>query len=88
MTQEANDMDNNTEPDGRLYLISELDQMLTEINDGGTEACDLARDWLADLVMDGDQDVIATMLRGWQHEMEASLEREREGEGEEEDLGL
>ena len=69
------------EPDDwRMFIISEIDQMLSEIKNGNEETYDLARDWLADLVMNGDQDVIATMLRGWQREMEASLEREREAE--------
>jgi len=65
------------ELDLRGYLISELDQMLAELADGNEETYDRARDWLSELVLDGDRDVIATMLRGWQHEMAASLERER-----------
>ncbi len=77
--------DESTGRDYRPYLIGEIDQMLTELKGPEKEATlDLARDWLADLVMDGDPDVIATMLRGWQHEMEASLKREREDNGEEE----
>lgn len=67
--------------DWRLYSISELDQMLSELRDGNTETYDRARDWLADLVMDGDWAVIATMIRGWQREMQASLERDRAADG-------
>ncbi len=64
--------------DYRLYIISEVDQMLRELEDSEKEkTLALARDWLAELILDGDPDVIATMLRGWGHEMEISLERER-----------
>ena len=71
-------MSEDDEPDMRAYVISELDQMIAAIGDGEQGAYDDARDWLADLVMDGDRDVIATMLRGFQNEMSAGLEEDRE----------
>lgn len=70
-------MPDNDERDWRPFVISELDQMIAAISDGEQEAYDDARDWLADLVMDGDRDVIATMLRGFQNEMSAGLDEDR-----------
>lgn len=70
-------MPDNDEPDMRAYVISELDQMIAAIGDGEQGAYDDARDWLADLVMDGDRDVITTILRGFQNEMSKGLDDER-----------
>ena len=63
----------------RPYMICEMDQILAGIEDGDSDALDLACDWLNDLVVAGDPDVIATMLRGWQHEMIVGLEDDRGG---------
>ncbi len=66
-------MPERPEEDLRPYIISEIDQMLADIRDGGTDEISYARDWLADLVMEGDPDVICTMLRGWSSEMSRGL---------------
>ncbi len=70
-------MGSKNEHDWRPYVISELDQMIAAIGDGDQEAYNDARDWLADLVMDGDRDVITTMLRGFQNEMSKGLDEDR-----------
>ena len=59
--------------DWRPYMIAEMDQLTAGIDDGDADALDLAVDWLHDLVVAGDADVIGTLLRGWRHEMEAGL---------------
>ena len=61
------------EPDLRPFVVSEIDQMLAGIQDGNKKALSDARDWLADLVLDGDADVICTMLRGWSSEMSKGM---------------
>ncbi len=58
------------EDDWRPYVVSELDQMIAGIGDGKSQDLQDARDWLADLILDGDPDVIVTLLSGWRHEME------------------
>ena len=69
-------MSNGPDKDLRPMIISEIDQMLAGISSGDEGDLADARDWLADLVMDGDPDVISTMLRGWSHEMSRGLNGE------------
>ena len=69
-------MSNGPDKDLRPMIISEIDQMLARISSGDEGDLADARDWLADLVMDGDPNVISTMLRGWSHEMSRGLNGE------------
>ena len=62
--------------DWRPYMISEMDQLTAGIEDGDANALAVATDWLHDLVVAGDADVIVSMLRGWQLEMERGLREE------------
>ena len=66
----------------RPYMICEMDQLVAGIDDGDNDALKRARDWLHDLVVAGDADVIASILRGWQHSMIIGLEEDREEGGE------
>ena len=54
----------------RLEVTSELDQMIAELADGNKETLVVARDWLADAVLDGNWEVITVLLKGWRSEME------------------
>ncbi len=62
--------------DWRPYMISEMDQLTAGIEDGDANALAVATDWLHDLVVAGDADVIVSMLRGWRLEMERGLREE------------
>ena len=70
--------DDMNEPNHRLAVIGEIDQMISEWeNDDDTGVIETAREWLTDVVGTGEDDVIICLLRGWQREMEAQLEEER-----------
>lgn len=57
-----------------MAVMAEIDQMCAEIRDGNASTLRDARDWLADIVLDGESEAICRLLIGWLLAEEAAKE--------------